>query len=624
MTTYPEPGAKEAHDAALAEKLADVKAGMSDEEIDAIVEATNADPEKDDASALVAELQAVSVTSLPEELKLYDVTDETDDDGVRRIDALAGVEGVGSANVLLDLSGLEQDQIHWFMLYTDLLGELDTTEHTKAELAKLSSRYLYGGEIGLTMTYADNEEGFRPWLGMSWIALDDDLGAGYDLMRELVFDTKVDDPQKLLEQVQALKAGFRSSINSAPASLLLRRGLAATNPLYRYKSYASDLDYYDFLTATEQLLADDPDAAIAQLRGIQAYLNNRENAVALFAGNEESIALNRELADQFLASLDKREITPVDYDLPVPEKSEALVIDSGVQHNILLAGHAALGMEGYDGGLNAVSSLVDDSFLFPLLRDQYGVYTPTSGAFEDDGVYIYAYRDPNIAETLQVLEELPDMVADMELDQETLDGYILSAYSGFAMPEGELTGAMSAVVGILNGDSQEDTLEYMRELKAVTPEALQTAADMYEKLCENGVRSTAGSASMINANADLYEVILNPFNAKDATAKKRYGVIADYMHLEGANDDEKVAALIAYVRGLNDKLNIPHGIKFYGADSYPTEQGFVPEEVFLERLPDIAANAILDACTGSNPRQPTQEEMEKLLKCCYYDTEVDF
>mgnify|MGYP000658311733 CR=1 FL=1 len=88
--------------------------------------------------------------------------------------------------------------------------------------------------------------------------------------------------------------------------------------------------------------------------------------------------------------------------------------------------------------------------------------------------------------------------------------------------------------------------------------------------------------------------------------------------------DEKVANLIAYLRKMNDDLNIPHCIKNYGADSYPTENGFVPEEVFLERLPEIAANAILDACTGSNPRQPSQEEMEKLLKCCYYDTEVDF
>ena len=125
------------------------------------------------------------------------------------------------------------------------------------------------------------------------------------------------------------------------------------------------------------------------------------------------------------------------------------------------------------------------------------------------------------------------------------------------------------------------------------------------------------------ANA-MYLPKVIAFNAKDATAKKRYGVIADYMGLGGNSDEEKVALLIAYLRGMNDKLNIPHCIQHYGADSYPAETGFVPEKVFLERLPEIAKNALSDACTGSNPRQPSQEEMEKLLKCCYYDTEVDF
>ena len=125
------------------------------------------------------------------------------------------------------------------------------------------------------------------------------------------------------------------------------------------------------------------------------------------------------------------------------------------------------------------------------------------------------------------------------------------------------------------------------------------------------------------ANA-MYLPKVIAFNAKDPEAKKRYGVIADEMKLGGANDDEKVKLLIEYLRGMNDALNIPHCIQHYGPDSYPTEQGFVPENVFLERLPEIAKNAIADACTGSNPRQPSQEEMEKLLKCCYYDTEVDF
>ncbi len=125
------------------------------------------------------------------------------------------------------------------------------------------------------------------------------------------------------------------------------------------------------------------------------------------------------------------------------------------------------------------------------------------------------------------------------------------------------------------------------------------------------------------ANA-MYLPKVIAFNAKDKTAAERYAKIADYMELGGNTTEEKIANLIAELRHMNDELNIPHCIKNYGADSYPTENGFVPEEVFLERLHDIAVNAIADACTGSNPRQPSVEEMEKLLKCCYYDTEVDF
>lgn len=125
------------------------------------------------------------------------------------------------------------------------------------------------------------------------------------------------------------------------------------------------------------------------------------------------------------------------------------------------------------------------------------------------------------------------------------------------------------------------------------------------------------------ANA-MYLPKVIAFNAKDETAKKRYCDIADYMGLEGATADEKVKALIAYIRSMNDALSIPQCIKHYGADSLPCENGFVPEEIFLERLPEIAKNAVADACTASNPRQISVEEMEKLLKCCYYDTEVDF
>ena len=131
------------------------------------------------------------------------------------------------------------------------------------------------------------------------------------------------------------------------------------------------------------------------------------------------------------------------------------------------------------------------------------------------------------------------------------------------------------------------------------------------------------------ANA-MYLPKVIAFNAKDDRAAERYAFIADYLQLGGNTQEEKIAALISYLRGMNDKMNIPHCIKNYGADSYPTEQGFVPEDVFLERLPEIAKNAIGDACTLTNPRALSADKQEdidlmaKLLKACYYDTEVDF
>ena len=125
------------------------------------------------------------------------------------------------------------------------------------------------------------------------------------------------------------------------------------------------------------------------------------------------------------------------------------------------------------------------------------------------------------------------------------------------------------------------------------------------------------------ANA-MYLPKVIAYNAKNEVAAKRYDAIAAHMGIQGATVEESVANLIAHLRKMNDALNIPQCIQHYGADSYPCEQGFVPEDIFLARLPEIAKNAIADACTGSNPRIPTQEEMEELLKCCYYDLDVDF
>jgi len=84
------------------------------------------------------------------------------------------------------------------------------------------------------------------------------------------------------------------------------------------------------------------------------------------------------------------------------------------------------------------------------------------------------------------------------------------------------------------------------------------------------------------------------------------------------------SALDAELREMNKQLNIPLSIQNYGEGGVLADKSIIDEKEFNEKLSAVAANAIGDACTGSNPRQPSQEEMEKLLLAVYYDREIDF
>ena len=235
-----------------------------------------------------------------------------------------------------------------------------------------------------------------------------------------------------------------------------------------------------------------------------------------------------------------------------------------------------------------------------------------------------AIVDPELAETMP-----KKLVAHTGMDALThaIEAYVSTAHCDYTDPLAihAIEMIQKDLVGSYNGDMEKRDAMHNAQCLAGMAFSNALLGIVHSMAHKTGAIFQDYGAHIIHGAANaMYLPKVIAYNAKNAEAAERYAVIADYMHLEGSTTEEKVAALIKFCRDMNDALNIPHCIKNYGADSYPTEQGFVPEEVFLERLPEIAKNAIADACTGSNPRQPSQEEMEKLLKCCYYDTEVDF
>lgn len=235
-----------------------------------------------------------------------------------------------------------------------------------------------------------------------------------------------------------------------------------------------------------------------------------------------------------------------------------------------------------------------------------------------------AIVDPDLAETMP-----KKLVAHTGMDALThsIEAFVSTAHCDYTDPLAiqAIKMVQKDLIDSYNGDmAKRDSMHNAQCLAgmAFSNALLGIAHSMAHK---TGAAFTDCGAHIIHGAANaMYLPKVIAFNAKDEPTAARYAVIADNMDLGGETAEEKIKLLIVYLRKMNDALNIPHCIKHYGADSYPAENGFIPENVFLERLPEIAKNALSDACTGSNPRQIDREKMEKLLKCCYYDAEVDF
>ncbi|MDO4568266.1 MAG: iron-containing alcohol dehydrogenase [Clostridia bacterium] len=235
-----------------------------------------------------------------------------------------------------------------------------------------------------------------------------------------------------------------------------------------------------------------------------------------------------------------------------------------------------------------------------------------------------AIVDPALAETMP-----PQLVAHTGMDAMThaIEAYVSTAANDYTDPLAlhAIRIIQEDLVDSYNGDMAKR--DRMHNAQCLAGMAFSNAllGIVHSMAHKTGAAFADCGAHIIHGAANaMYLPKVIAFNAKDERAAARYGDIADFMKLGGTTVQEKVELLIAKLLSMSEALRIPRCIAEYGADGYPAAEGFVPESVFLERLPEIAANALEDACTGSNPRRIDREEMERLLKCCYYGTEVDF
>ena len=122
------------------------------------------------------------------------------------------------------------------------------------------------------------------------------------------------------------------------------------------------------------------------------------------------------------------------------------------------------------------------------------------------------------------------------------------------------------------------------------------------------------------ANALMLDEVLR-FNAAEVPTKMgtfpqydhphtlaRYAEIADFLHIPGKDDAEKLEGLIAKLDQLKAQIGIKKTIRDYG----------IEEAAFLESLEDMTEQAFDDQCTGANPRYPLMSEIKQMYLNAYY------
>ncbi len=220
-----------------------------------------------------------------------------------------------------------------------------------------------------------------------------------------------------------------------------------------------------------------------------------------------------------------------------------------------------------------------------------------------------AIVDPELAETMPTT-----LTAHTGMDALThaIEAYVSTLNSPFTDPL-----AIKAIQMVFEylPDSYEKSMEAREQMhyaQCLAGMAFSNAllGIVHSMAHKTGAAFSTGHIPHGCANA-IYLPYVIKYNA--VVAKNRYADIARSIGITG-NDDECVKALCDKIDQYNVKLNIPKSLQDFG----------IVEAEFKEKVAKIAELAVGDACTGSNPRPITPAEMEKLLTCCYYGTEVDF
>ena len=507
VTVKPKRGLGNEREEALAKELSDYKASLSDGEIDKLIEETEhlkkyqEEPSSDEDLRKLPMLTRADMKK--EAMPFSNIEDTLSDVKVVRHDIESN--GIDYISFLFDADDFAQSELGYLGFFTNALGLVSTENYSYTDLANATNIYTGGISTG-TASHPDikDRNNFVFKFEVKLKVLEKNLDKALELMEQMLLSSDFTDTKRLGEIVAQIKARLQANLSSSGHLVAAMRSMSSFSRYALYQDELKGIAFYRSICRIEKELSESPKSVSDKLAAIAKKLFARNRMLISFTGNSEAYGNAKLSLKKVIAGFNKMSAIGDKAEVHFNTAKEAFIDASQIQYVAKTGDFICEGYE-YTGALRLLRIILSYDYLWINVRVKGGAYGCMNTFLRSGESYFVSYRDPNLSDTLDVYDRIPEYIKSFSPDERDMTKYIIGTFSALDTPMNPEAKGSRSLSAYLEGITYEQIQKERNEILNAQPEDIRRLADLVEAVLKKDSICVIGNENMIKESAGLFE-----------------------------------------------------------------------------------------------------------------------
>lgn len=507
VTVKPKRGLGNEREEALAKELSDYKASLSDEEIDKLIEDTEHLKKYQEEPSSDEDLRKLPMLTRADMKKnampFSNIEDELLDVKVVRHDIESN--GIDYISFLFDAGDFAQSELGYLGFFTNALGLVNTEKYSYTDLANATNIYTGGISTG-TASHPDikDRNNFVFKFEVKLKVLEKNLDKALELMEQMLLSSDFTDTKRLGELVAQIKARLQANLSSSGHLVAAMRSMSSFSRYALYQDELKGIAFYRSICRIEKELSESPKSVSDKLAAIAKKLFARNRMLISFTGNNEAYSNAKPSLEKVIAGFNKMSTVGNQAEVHFNTAKEAFIDASQIQYVAKTGDFICEGYE-YTGALRLLRIILSYDYLWINVRVKGGAYGCMNTFLRSGESYFVSYRDPNLSDTLDVYDRIPEYIKSFSPDERDMTKYIIGTFSALDTPMNPEAKGSRSLSAYLEGITYEQIQKERNEILNAQPEDIRRLADLVEAVLKKDSICVIGNENMIKESAGLFE-----------------------------------------------------------------------------------------------------------------------